>query len=573
MKIALRAANGRYVKAEGGGDNVGIVRADGEAIGPWEIWAVHRLPGGHIALQSSEGRFLSAEGGGGGEVHANRVLADAPGDVPVDLRTAIGPWEHWAVVGPLRDGAPVSLRSFDGHFLVAEVGSADPILGADRTAVGPWEVFTLAVVEADRPDIDVPGAVGLTRRFGARAIGDDTGAKLYVGLSRFSWLRDWRFDSDRVLLQMDEDRAAGYRYARCLAQVEDIGSSTFWAGRQIDHRWPDHAGLVASMTRAAAERGLLILWTLIGKPMARADRGPYVARCAEALSGVASGVLLVEVMNEPAVGGQVSAAELVDLHGIVRDRAPQLLAATGAVWTEQGWNDDNEYRNVVGGTAFSPGGWQRTQRDIGVCHLDRNMSVSELQDRPWRQGWDVGLLGTAWIDNEAVGPGSSVTNENRPEVLRSHRAVNMATCRAFASCLHGRPGVRGDDPWIDVPAYKAAPKAVRFLDGLLPNGRSHNANNRFPGRPFTLASEFLRAETNNRRGVVRAYTGEHPDGRFFTIPFGAVSDFELRVERALAVQCFQQDVGDLLWERQVAPGDVLTFTAEHVDYLLISRPL
>lgn len=421
---------------------------------------------------------------------------------------------------------------------------------------------------------DVPGANGLSRFFGSRAVGDDDGPKLYVGLSRMAWLWFWKFDRDRVLRELDADRAAGYRYGRVLAQVGDpANGADYWAGRIVDPDWPDYQDLIAGLTDAAAERGHLIEWTVSGKggpydnPAKRPD---LIRRVAPVLNAHRLGCLFGEIMNEPNVQNEIGASEILDLAALAKSLCPSLPWATGAVWTEAGWIADDP--SWSGG--FSPAGWARTQGDVGICHLDRDMSRSELRDRPWRQGWDVGLESRRWADNEAVGPGSSVTSENRPDVLRSHRAVNFI-CRAFASTLHGKPGVRGDLRWEDPDfkaAYLQAPKAVRFLPGNLPNGSQENANRNYPNRPFTLDDPYVRAGNGNTRGIVRAYSCQ-VDGVFYTIPFGPVSAYELKVERNLRVTCLQQDTGDQVWERDYAAGSVIAFPDPAVDYLLISRPV
>src|SRR5438128_2026692 len=148
MKVAFRAANGKFVCAENGGDNAGVVRANRDAVGPWETWTVHDLDGGAIALESSGGRFLSAEAGGGSDVHANRALSTSSDlTIPEHLRTAIGPWEAFTLVGSLRDET-IGLRTVDGeHFVCAEVDSQDPILNAMRMQQGSWETFAVVVVE------------------------------------------------------------------------------------------------------------------------------------------------------------------------------------------------------------------------------------------------------------------------------------------------------------------------------------------------------------------------------------------------------------------------------------------
>jgi hypothetical protein len=422
------------------------------------------------------------------------------------------------------------------------------------------------------PTNDVEGAKGLARAYGNRAVGDDSGPKLYVGLSRFPWLWFWKFERDRCLRELDADRKAGYRYGRVLAQVGNPSDpADFWAGRIVDPDWPDYQDLIAGLTNAAAERGHLILWTIIGKggpyDQNQAGRRTLVSRVSAVLRDVPAGILIQEMMNEPNIHNSITASELLELADLAKATAPGILTASGAVWTEPGWvPDDPEWSG-----GFSPAGWARTQSDVGICHLDRDQSKSEMVDRPWRQGWDVGLESKRWIDNEPIGPGSSVNKESRPHVLRSHRAVAFV-CRAFASCLHGKPGVRGDLLWEDEPAYLQAPKAIRFLPGNLPNGSQQNANTNYPDRPFTLSDPYVRAHNANTQGIVRCYS-VLVDGVFYSIPFGPVSGYELKVERPLRVTCLQQDSGELLWERDVAAGDRIPFTPAPADYLLVSRPL
>lgn len=423
------------------------------------------------------------------------------------------------------------------------------------------------------PPTEVSGPNGVVRFYGERAVGDEDGPKLYVGISRFYWLWAWRYHRDRVLAEMDRDRALGYRYARVLAQVGDPNDPTdYWVGRIADPGWSDHLELVASLTRAAAERGLLILWTLIGKggAMRRSEmRVPYIHRVSTVLRDCAAGVLTQEIMNEPMVSGNISLEELLELWHVAKEAAPNLPTATGACWTERGWvTGDSEY---AADTGFSPEGWQKTQREVGIAHLDRWQPASpnpENVDRPWRQPWDVGLESKRWIDNEHIGPGSSVASENRPDVLRSMRTVAFI-CRAFASCLHGAPGVRGDIPWEGQPGYVEAPHAVRFLPGTLANGHQHNANANFPDRPYDLPIEYVRSASG--KGIVRAYSCQDA-GIYYTVPFGPVSDYELVARGNFHVECFQQDLNNLLWERDVAKGEVIDFRNPAVDYLLVSHP-
>lgn len=526
---ALLSSGGKYsLDLQGDGNLVIYRRADG-----LPIWASGTGAGSVLTMQGDGNLVLYADGG-----------------VPTWASDTFTPGS-WAV---LTDRGELRIVKPEPSFVSVAGPDPDPLPGPKPPEPG-----------------DVPGAKGQARFYGNRAVGDDDGPKLYAGLSRFAWLWFWKHDRDRVLRELDRDRATGFRYGRVLAQVGDPANpNDFWTGRIVDPDWPDYQELIAGLTNAAQERGHLIEWTLFGKG------GPYdttnrrrdlVRRVAPVLKSFPLGVLFGEVMNEPNVGNTITADELRDLAAYAAFLVPAIPWATGAVWTDPAWVAGTDHPDATG---FTPEGWKHTQGDVGICHLDRDQSKSELQDRPWRQGWDVGLESRRWCDNEAIGPGSSVNVENRPDVLRSHRAVNFV-CRAFASCLHGKAGVRGDLFWEDEPAYFQVPKAIRFLPGDLANGSQENANGNYPNRPFTLDSSFIRADTGNTRGIVRAYSAFH-GGVYYTIPFGPVTPFELKAERNLSVQCLQQDAGDLLWERDVAAGERLTFDGSQADVLLISRP-
>ena len=82
--IHLRANNGQYVCAEGGGGREVVANRD--ARGPWETFTVERVRSGdNIALRANNGQYVCAEGGGGREVVANR--------------NARGPWETFELEG------------------------------------------------------------------------------------------------------------------------------------------------------------------------------------------------------------------------------------------------------------------------------------------------------------------------------------------------------------------------------------------------------------------------------------------------------------------------------------------
>ena len=122
MKIAFRAANGNYIRADLTAG--GLLAADRGVIGPWETFELVDCGGSAVALVAANGLYVCAEDGGGREVIANRV--------------ARGAWETFCVV-ELGLGK-IALRTFTGKLLRPLDGGALIHAIADR--VGPETVFT-----------------------------------------------------------------------------------------------------------------------------------------------------------------------------------------------------------------------------------------------------------------------------------------------------------------------------------------------------------------------------------------------------------------------------------------------
>lgn len=77
-----------YMSAEGGGGgvvNINRIFSDPTQVGPWERFTIERVSGGandmisngeQFALKASNGQYVTAEGGGGGAINANRSVRD-----------------------------------------------------------------------------------------------------------------------------------------------------------------------------------------------------------------------------------------------------------------------------------------------------------------------------------------------------------------------------------------------------------------------------------------------------------------------------------------------------------------
>ncbi len=120
--ISLRAYNGQYLVAEGGGGEG--VYANRDSIGAWEIFELTYLGNNTIALKAYNGQYLVAEGGGGEGVYANR--------------DSIGAWETFELID--LGNNTIALRAYNGQYLVAEGGGGEMVY-ANRDLIGAWETF------------------------------------------------------------------------------------------------------------------------------------------------------------------------------------------------------------------------------------------------------------------------------------------------------------------------------------------------------------------------------------------------------------------------------------------------
>lgn len=132
--VTLRASNGKYVVAEGGGGRELLANRDRAA--QWETFKLIHLGGTRIALRAHNGQYVSAEGGGGGPL--------------VATRPHIRGWETFELVN-VSEGR-VALRANNGQYVCAEGGGGGPVV-ANRDRRGDWETFTITGEPHERATI------------------------------------------------------------------------------------------------------------------------------------------------------------------------------------------------------------------------------------------------------------------------------------------------------------------------------------------------------------------------------------------------------------------------------------
>jgi hypothetical protein len=393
------------------------------------------------------------------------------------------------------------------------------------------------------------------RPYGARSCQDQDGPRLLVGFTAFHFVWSWKFDRDRVKRDIDLAVVHGYDYGRGLCQV---GTTTdgYWNEKAVLTSWPDLDELVASLTDYAADNGLRMAWTLMGKggeiDQSQAARIRFCERMGHVLKG--RRIAFAEAMNEAYA---FVAQDIIDCRAAFLSTYGTDLADLVGTSAVPGPESGESFGQAVA----------RWSRGLVFGHLDRDQSKSEMQDRPWRQSWEWGLEGKRWVDGEPIGPGSSVAQERRPDVLRSHRLVSFVA-RAMASCFHSRAGVRGDLAYQDMPGFAEAPRAKRFLPGHFADGEQVNGH--WPNSIWQpLSKDQIRADNGNTSGLIRLYSNFAPDGLVYSVPFGLVSPVTLTAKVNLkSVRICNQDTNEVLNEVSLAAGQPLTLPVA-TDYLLV----
>ena len=143
ISIRLKAFNGQYVCAEGGGELV----ANRQNADTWETFIVRNqsegkfVSGNIISLLSCNGNYVCAEGGGGGEIVVNR-------SIPAE-------WEGFVIQnvqgsGEIKNGDKVTLRCYNGMYACAENGGGSKLV-ANRQKADVWETFTIEIVDTIIP--------------------------------------------------------------------------------------------------------------------------------------------------------------------------------------------------------------------------------------------------------------------------------------------------------------------------------------------------------------------------------------------------------------------------------------
>ncbi len=484
--VNLEAVNGKFIVAECGGDDFGVVNANRTVAGEWEAFYLRPLDDGNYSIKSSHGRYLSAELGGGGELHANRNQR--------------GPWETFQVQGQLSDGATIALKSFDGkHFVSARIDSEQGKVSSEAPALGPWEQIKVHLIHSP-----VKQRHGIVHGEG-RSFVDDDGSFYPLGATLFWALRGWKFEQPRLKQNLEFLANHHYDYVRILGEVS-------WVGNEIDPDWSDYQKNLGEFLDFAYDRyGLRSEITLIGggheaQAMALAEKITSVVK-----SGREHKILDFEVANE-SYGRHITIDEMRKIGRYLRQNFPKhLVAISSGEGTNSYMTPTTDWR-----TDFVNVFMQLGSANLATIHMDRGFG--DFGWRAIRQPWDWKDFPFPVSHNEPIGPRSSVAEEVDPVRLAMLRAVGIIN-GVSAFVLHNGSGVTGQidlsrnrpaNLW-EVPGIDGIMKAVRDVDTLLPPraGEGNHWNNGWPGAPFNVDGFWA---SGSDHGVNRNYTASTSDG-------------------------------------------------------------
>jgi len=139
QKITLKAYNGNYICAEGGGGSILIANRSIPAT--WETLELIHIGDDFVALKTNSGHYVAAEGGGGGEVTAIRSVNGF----------GIGAWETFELIR--LEGNMVAFMTKNGSYLTAD-GFQENLIVADRNVLGQWEKFEMVIVGSGNTSVN-----------------------------------------------------------------------------------------------------------------------------------------------------------------------------------------------------------------------------------------------------------------------------------------------------------------------------------------------------------------------------------------------------------------------------------
>lgn len=343
---------------------------------------------------------------------------------------------------------------------------------------------------------------------GRQFVDRDGLGRLLVGTTLF-WLA-WgvRHDRARITRHLAWLADHGVDAVRALASV---GPET-WEDRTIDPAWWDYPEVIEEATMLAAAHGIRVIWTLFGGGAVTDDpamRRRVVETVVATTVRHPHAVLYLEVINEGWNQRGWSPADAKAIADELVGRLPDHPVAVTAV--------DNP-----------PSVWyQGSRATLATWHFDRWTGGEGQMWRPVRQPWEAQYrddVPAGFVNQEPIGPGSSVASDNDPVRLAMAAVVTWVAGGAV-HIVHSGAGIRGKEDvhptagrrpanlWEE-PALPPTFRLITTIRARLPHWVPHGMRvNVGPGRPHPLSVDDL-LPAIARHALLRAYATVRSPGGF-----------------------------------------------------------
>ncbi len=297
-------------------------------------------------------------------------------------------------------------------------------------------------------------------RVAGRAIADDGGPFAALGVTLFWAAWAYKHDPGRLDEHLQLLAAHGVDYIRALGVV---GRQPYWAGREIDSRWPDYDQVIAGLTDHAYDRyGLRVEWTLFGDADQMvpdpADRERLVDRFLKMSVGREHKIVHFELANESWQNGFEGPDGVRQLQALTRRLASQTSIPV-AISASHG-HECADHQALYKGMDV----------EIITEHFDRDIRGPLKRWGPVAATWGIRNcegLPPVISNNEPIGPRSSVESETEPYYLLAGAIASyMASVSLYV--FHTDAGVLGREPLIDMPGAPAMLKGFAAMKQYLP---------------------------------------------------------------------------------------------------------
>jgi len=418
---------------------------------------------------------------------------------------------------------------------------------------------------------------GLVRRE-AHAACDDDGCFNPLGATVFWGAWGYKFDRDRLDLNLSTLKDAGVAYLRVLGSVGPVGG---WADRTTDINWPDYNETIAGFTDYAYDRfGLRVQWTIFGGSEHTPSgliRQQVVDRFAAMTAGREHKIFAYEVANEGwqnGFAGGPGHAELRALGRRLQDRVPNIVALTAP----QNAADACDTYAGAGARAATMH-YERDDRSDSFT-----LNGQRYQFRPVRQPWGYpdeydascnGQLPPVVLNNEPIGPEASINADDQPiDLVTAYLVTFIAQNGGYV--FHAGPGIRGGGAadlarapprhanFWELPGWSEIAGGFRAMTAALPPGVANWARHNAQWGSFPF-SGFDRAVDENR--IVRAYAATRGSD-FVVAVFGIRAPVTARPRAAIAFDVIHPLTGEVLRHLELAAGQEFTLEGVPTAVLL-----